>query len=175
MLPYILACGVLLCGCATSSVPKPVAVEFDNDAPGGFRRFVIVSERTVTTERPERFDLVLASDRPKGIHVAGSGSRDLAWVGRGSEEQFHALAERIGTWSIRDLEPTAREVGIVPGDQPADYWTPNDGFLSEGTILAVRDRASKIRDIGGLVYVRSIDGNRRVLLVIADAAPAGSG
>jgi len=160
----------LLGSCASAGGPEKVTVEFENGVQGGFRRFLAVEAPSVTEYAPEAYDLRLESDRPAGMMIGSNGTRNLALVGTGTERAFLTLARSPGSWNIAALGKAAELAGIQPGTEPADYWTPGQHIVAAGTILAVRGNQSDPapeRDVGALIYVRSVEGKDRMVLLIA--------
>jgi hypothetical protein len=155
--------------------PQAVTVVFDNGQQGGHRRFLAIENLRISEEAPPHYDLQLASDRPAGMWLSANGTRNLAVVGTGDEAAFRALLAALAPWNIEKLPAAAEGAGIVPGARRANYWTPGDHIVPQGTILALRvpDPAPagvggvRPPDIAALVYVQSISGKEEMVLLVS--------
>ena len=109
-------------------------------------------------------------------------SRNLIHVGIGDRAAFEKLVGQFDSWMVQALDAAATAAGIPAGDRGRDYWRPADFPLLPGHIFAMRNRhpapvppgGTGDREVGALLYVKSVSKSGNLVLLVARAPNARS-
>jgi len=197
LIPILLfGCALSLCSCASKDDSTEVAevknvaevkVVFEAGTQSGMTRFFRTRDLRVMKSRPAgtvgdydfAFDAWFMGD---GRVLLKPTSRNLIHVGIGDQAAFEKLVAQFDSWMVNNLDAAATAAGIPSVDGGRDYWRPAEFPCKPGHIFATRNRhpapvppgGRGDREVGSLLYFKSVGESGNLVLLVARAPNARS-